>query len=151
MFDRHTGRSRGFGFVTYRNPDVAQNLLQTGSGATNHNDPPVGKIEMRGKTIEIKSAQPKESPRKIPHHRALGHDGYDSFSNENVMVPYYGSVHPLYHLPVAVYPAFPQGINPFVYASGTFPYLYPSPILTAETPSRMLDTDRKYGSKLSRA
>jgi len=54
MFDRETRRSRGFGFVTYVNPDVSQSLLQMG----NHGDG-IGRLVMRGKTCEIKAAAPR--------------------------------------------------------------------------------------------
>lgn len=54
MFDRETRRSRGFGFVTYVNPDVAKSLLQMG----NHGDG-IGRLVMRGKTCEVKAAAPK--------------------------------------------------------------------------------------------
>jgi len=54
MFDRETRRSRGFGFVTYVNPDVAKSLLQMGS----HGDG-IGRLVMRGKTCEVKAAAPK--------------------------------------------------------------------------------------------
>jgi len=54
MFDRETRRSRGFGFVTYVNPEVSKSLLQMGD----HGDG-VGRLVMRGKTCEVKAAAPK--------------------------------------------------------------------------------------------
>jgi RNA-binding protein Musashi len=50
MFDRMTSRSRGFGFITFEDPTVCTSLL----GSDN-----VGRVEMRGKVVEIKSAEPK--------------------------------------------------------------------------------------------
>lgn len=54
MFDRDTRRSRGFGFVTFVNPDVSKSLLQIG----NHGDG-IGRLVMRGKTCEVKAAAPR--------------------------------------------------------------------------------------------
>lgn len=57
MFDRDTRRSRGFGFVTYVNPDVSKSLLQMG----NHGDG-IGRLVMRGKCCEVKAAAPRGQP-----------------------------------------------------------------------------------------
>jgi len=54
MFDRETKCSRGFGFVTYVDQEVAQSLLRMGDG-----DDGVGRLTMRGKTCEVKEATPK--------------------------------------------------------------------------------------------
>ena len=51
MFDRETLKSRGFGFVIFADPAVAQQMV----GADG-----VGRWDMRGKTIEVKPAQPRE-------------------------------------------------------------------------------------------
>lgn len=54
MYDRVTGRSRGFGFVTFHDSSVVSQL--------------VGRLlEMRGKTIEVKAAQPKQITNSPPH------------------------------------------------------------------------------------
>jgi hypothetical protein len=62
MVDSKTNHSRGFGFVSYHDPQVAYELLRAGN---NGQEPLIGRMEMRGKMIEIKAAEPKESaPRR---------------------------------------------------------------------------------------
>ena len=56
MFDRQKRRPRGFGFVTYTNPDVARSLLQMGDGGDG-----IGRLVFKGKTCEVKAADPKSS------------------------------------------------------------------------------------------
>ena len=55
MFDYETGRSRGFGFVTYEDPNVSRHLLSLGQGGSSS-----GHVQMRDKLVEIKAAEPKE-------------------------------------------------------------------------------------------
>mmetsp|Transcript_32165 Transcript_32165/g.96382 ORF Transcript_32165/g.96382 Transcript_32165/m.96382 type:complete len:247 (+) Transcript_32165:912-1652(+) len=54
MFDKVTGRSRGFGFVTFEEPSVAQTVLNKSK-----NNP--GLMKIRGKVCELKAAEPKSS------------------------------------------------------------------------------------------
>lgn len=61
MFDRETRRSRGFGFVTFEDPEVCRKLLTSGGG-----DGTTGRLEMQGKICEVKSAQPKEKSNRPP-------------------------------------------------------------------------------------
>eukprot|EP00569_Conticribra_weissflogii_P016086 CAMPEP_0171406818 /NCGR_PEP_ID=MMETSP0880-20121228/18506_1 /TAXON_ID=67004 /ORGANISM="Thalassiosira weissflogii, Strain CCMP1336" /LENGTH=777 /DNA_ID=CAMNT_0011922605 /DNA_START=212 /DNA_END=2545 /DNA_ORIENTATION=- len=52
LVDRRTKRSRGFGFVTFADEDVALSLLNTIPGRT-------GRISMMGKVCEVKASEPK--------------------------------------------------------------------------------------------
>jgi RNA recognition motif-containing protein len=99
MFDHETQRSRGFGFVSYEDPQVASMLLAQGADgkACQPGTQPCGRLEMRGKTIEIKPAEPKESAyRKNRNHSKRGHaqSNFDaSYSyNPGPYIPYYGMV-----------------------------------------------------------
>jgi len=47
MFDRNSGVSRGFGFITFEREDVVENVLKS-------------EHELRGKIVEIKRAEPRE-------------------------------------------------------------------------------------------
>lgn len=57
MYDRVTSNSRGFGFVTFEDEDASGQLLR------------MRRLEMRGKLVEIKPAEPKASvfPRTQPN------------------------------------------------------------------------------------
>lgn len=95
MFDRETRRSRGFGFVTYVNPDVSKSLLQMGSYGDG-----IGRLVMRGKTCEVKAAAPRgqaptrggkanRSNRGVPRNQHQAQTKVSSFShNEQFPVMY---------------------------------------------------------------
>ena len=58
MMDRDTNRSRGFGFVTFEDAAVSQGLLGD-SSQTSGTATPSRHLEMRGKMVELKTAEPK--------------------------------------------------------------------------------------------
>ena len=73
MVDRETSRSRGFGFVTFQDASVTERILAMGADtsertATNGScqgaaaTTPTCFLEMRGKRVEIKAAEPKINP-----------------------------------------------------------------------------------------
>lgn len=67
MFDRDTGRSRGFGFVTFEDESICQKLLSFGMQSEQQRV--AIKLEMRGKIIEVKAAEPR-SHSSIRMHKA---------------------------------------------------------------------------------
>lgn len=121
MFDYETGRSRGFGFVTYEDPSVARHLLSLGH---EHNQGPnphlTGRIQLRDKLVEIKAAQPKEG-RSRPQGRMSRRPNNNKPANPHspTTVPEAHAVgpDPMYGTPYggAVYPGMPNyGYPPMV-------------------------------------
>jgi RNA recognition motif-containing protein len=124
MVDKNTMRSRGFGFVTFENAETSHMLLAMGnSNEASTSSSKVGRVAMRGKMIEVKSAEPKESAQRKS-------DRY----NQGVMFP--GRTHltfPMGGDPTPFPP--PDTMIPFVqpacYAPGVvfagYPMYYPVP------------------------
>lgn len=86
MHDRVSGRSRGFGFVTFESEDSVDELLAEG-----------GKIELGGKQVEIKKAEPKRNaPEPGPPPGRVGPRGGDFGGYNDFGGPYgggYGGPH----------------------------------------------------------
>jgi hypothetical protein len=84
VYDRETGKPRGFGFVTFEDPAVCLRLLKTitKDGSSSNDEVSVeetatvqdtmtrpAKLIMRGRLIEIKVAQPRETEAKWNPHQ----------------------------------------------------------------------------------
>lgn len=91
MFDYETKRSRGFGFVTFQDSNVASNLLAM--NIENKEIAPgtqqVGRMEMRGKIIEIKMAEPKEGWTQRKFRSNSGNRQHQKHHFARVYPPYY--------------------------------------------------------------
>ena len=129
MIDRVTHRSRGFGFVTFDDESVSLRLLNQEDGT--------GKLEMKGKEVELKKAQPKHptratvssiaSPTRVTHHyfeEQLHQYGVPMHYYPAPMTPYY---HPTGYDAVVPAPAYP------VYNSYPYVVPVPSPTMMAES------------------
>lgn len=129
MFDYETLRSRGFGFVTFKDPEVARHLLTLGCDNKNSNETKTGRIQMRDKLIEIKAAEPKEG---------RGNHRFGRKNNAPVTAKMVG---PAYHVPAqpvcfygdavtAIYPMIPPYCAP-----GVIPgYMAPQGYFAPEAP-----------------
>lgn len=83
MFDRETRNSRGFGFVTFADPSVANSLLQNGE----RNDG-VGRLTMRGKICEVKKAEPKSTFRASKQRGMFSFPSTGLFPHDNYIPVY---------------------------------------------------------------
>ncbi|KAK0580109.1 hypothetical protein LWI29_036485 [Acer saccharum] len=73
ILDRETNRSRGFGFITFDNEEVVDEMLSNGN-----------MIEMAGRKVEIKKAVPKPASNpQPPPHKEYG-DGYGGFGGSSL-------------------------------------------------------------------
>lgn len=155
MFDYNTGRSRGFGFVTFEDPAVARHLLSLGQEHNNGPNPEkTGRIQLGNKLIEIKAAEPKpgrgHSSRTNRHKARNVPEAYPVADESAVpmMAPYgqaypsfypypvagYGAAAPPYAVPMTPYPAgLVQGyVTPFYYPPPS--YEMPAPFAPAVIP-----------------
>jgi len=82
MFDKHSNRPRGFGFVTFESPDVVDEVLR------NFHD-----HYLKGKWVEVKRAQPRDATprpsRNGPASGAFGNygGGYGGYEGEPFPMP----------------------------------------------------------------
>ncbi|CAJ1952406.1 unnamed protein product [Cylindrotheca closterium] len=131
MFDRETKNSRGFGFVTFEDPEVSKSLLAQGS-----QEDGIGRLDMRGKTCEVKRAEPKHPGRQSKTkqqqklHQTYPRYVYDGYMTNNSMQPYqYGvPVYAGYMAPV-YYPYPPAAIS-HVGDFGAHAPVHPSPYMS---------------------
>jgi hypothetical protein len=113
LLDRRTKRSRGFGFVTFRDEHVALSLLNVIPGRT-------GRVAMLGKMCEIKASEPKTmEPSEYPD---MYGRGYNNMHTAPLYNGYYAQQHmmgPPQMIPnYNQYAAAPDG-NPAVYSHST--------------------------------
>jgi hypothetical protein len=122
MFDRETRKPRGFGFVTFHDPEVTNSLLamaamnsenstKDGGGSDS------GRLEMRGKMIEIKRAQPKDA--SAPQKQQSSYISQSSSSSHSTAYhyPYNTPYQEQYMPPNAPYPSDEQNVYPVEYAT----------------------------------
>lgn len=123
--ERNSGHSRGFGFVTFENDEVANNVLNS-------------QHIIQGKKVEIKKAQPK----KIENNQPVFMPPYH--------MPFTDSHYPQLYTPVPVFSPtmfYPQFAVPYIIPQGGFiytPYMEHIPVQTntvrTSTTRRSTDT-----------
>ncbi|CCE66289.1 hypothetical protein TPHA_0P01310 [Tetrapisispora phaffii CBS 4417] len=86
MLDKDTGRSRGFGFVTYDSPDAVDRVCQSKY------------IEFKGKQIEIKRAEPRNNQKASGQTNNMNNMN-NGMGNMNMMYqnPMMGGFNPMYN------------------------------------------------------
>jgi len=93
MTERQTGHSRGFGFVTFEEDEVARNTLKV-------------RHVIQGKTVEVKKAQPKKVERQPIHIvHPYPYPYFPPYASMYAPAPVYG-VPALYQPPMAYDPYF---------------------------------------------
>ena len=140
LMDRDTKRSRGFGFVTFEDEASAKKVLSSGYPKDNCPENPTRAcLEMQGKKIEVKRAEPKQSCRRNQSHVAAADEVPEAAAvafpapvgaavyypaTEGPAAEYYYPGQPHYFYCPPVYQA---EVAP-VYAGCTVPMYYPGTI-----------------------
>ncbi|KAH7566728.1 hypothetical protein JRO89_XS08G0223500 [Xanthoceras sorbifolium] len=117
IYDKHTCRPRGFGFVTFDSYDVALNVLKQNS------------YELKSKTVEVKRAEPKDMNDK---HMNL----YDCY-NTDLDLGYYGGYSYNTYSPYFSFPGYYNWSPSGYYASHVVHHHYVNP--------SVLYTSHNYG------
>lgn len=131
LVDKLTNRSRGFGFVTFEHARDAKKLMNMGQLEGKHPENPTStRLEMQGKLIEVKYAEPKESSRRMQYDAAnqsipsacavTVQPGspypyyYGQPSHAPVGAVFAGYAAPMYYMPAIVeYPYLPEYVPMF--------------------------------------
>jgi len=124
MIDKESGRSRGFGFVTFKEEAAARAILQN---YPNPNKYGSACVLMRGKPCEVKPAVPKDGNnfygQNHGSHQANNNMKPPSpaaaFISPPMGVPAIGSPHSAPHSPAAEVPALDVGLAPSYSAQAT--------------------------------
>lgn len=88
MLDKDTGRSRGFGFVTYDSPDAVDRVCQNKF------------IDFKGKKIEIKRAEPRHMQKQQQGGDTSGAQGFPGMANPMAQMyqnPMMGGFNPMFN------------------------------------------------------
>lgn len=124
MIDKESGRSRGFGFVTFKEEAAARAILQNFPDPNKYGS---ACVLMRDKPCEVKPAVPKDGNnfygQNHRSHRAANPmqspTPATAFASSPMGVPLVGSPHSAPHSPVAQVPALDVGLMPSYPAQAT--------------------------------
>lgn len=137
MIDRFTGRSRGFGFVTFKEESDAMKILNSTSNPGDGSS----KLMMRGKLCEVKAAVPRDdnSKQSAPRRRGFGSKPHNSFQDIPAPGPVYspsptGVALGMFHHPDHMSHYYPTEIHHPYYSH---PYMMPAYSQMSAYPSVM--------------